>query len=581
MRSRPRGTPGPLAVTAVLALLATVALSATVPTAGPAGAATGTCDVTGAPGPYPVVLIHGFAQTSKTLDKDWATLKPALTTAGANPVVFDYAGQSLDFPDPTTNAATRFKKTLSCLADASKTAGGPGQVGVVAHSMGGLVTRAALQAGAPAAQIGFVVTISTPHEGATFDAASWPFIGAAALTACPTAPVTTPGPAATPFICEQARNATSPAARGMAGGSPQLQALHHIPAEVPMQLVGGDLELCGVLFEWDGPCAHGSDPLVHPASSLRHGATLGPQQKTTKVDCRSTVANFVIGLRNDLADIGCTHGAIRHHAGTVDAVRRAVDNWKAQVSTAGRGAEPPRASTTAPAPAAGFPHRVTRDLQGYGQVADVIGKAFSRRSRPDTAAPAVGTQLRRGDEVVVTCQEYGGPLEGVGDMDLVADLELWDKLDDGTYVTDWLLDTTKPPGPDPHNDHPGRDPAIPICPGTSPGRLPTLAYETPGQNQQGFGEVRPAVVYFGGSPSGLVTNISWDSWGGPEARGRGEALYVDGSTDVAHAPREPAVIVVADLGPCGGQARYRSLGWYFPGRGQTQDSGGMQDVCPG
>jgi hypothetical protein len=38
---------------------------------------------------------------------------------------------------------------------------------------------------------------------------------------------------------------------------------------------------------------------------------------------------------------------------------------------------------------------------------------------------------------------------------------------------------------------------------------------------RGFGTVRPKEIFNGGDPSGHVTNITWDSWGGAEATGHG------------------------------------------------------------
>ncbi len=40
-------------------------------------------------------------------------------------------------------------------------------------------------------------------------------------------------------------------------------------------------------------------------------------------------------------------------------------------------------------------------------------------------------------------------------------------------------------------------------------------------NSQGFGSVRPIRIFNGGDPSGLVTGITWTSWGGKDALGHG------------------------------------------------------------
>jgi hypothetical protein len=47
-----------------------------------------------------------------------------------------------------------------------------------------------------------------------------------------------------------------------------------------------------------------------------------------------------------------------------------------------------------------------------------------------------------------------------------------------------------------------------------------------GVDSRGFGEVRPATVFNGGDPTGLVTGITWSSWGGSTATGTGTSDYV-------------------------------------------------------
>lgn len=43
-----------------------------------------------------------------------------------------------------------------------------------------------------------------------------------------------------------------------------------------------------------------------------------------------------------------------------------------------------------------------------------------------------------------------------------------------------------------------------------------------GEYDEGFGEERPARIYNGGVPSGLILNVVWKSWGGPVALGTAE-----------------------------------------------------------
>lgn len=94
-------------------------------------------------------------------------------------------------------------------------------------------------------------------------------------------------------------------------------------------------------------------------------------------------------------------------------------------------------------------------------------------------------------------------------------------------------------------------------------------------NQKGYGEIRPTIVFNGGATSGLIEDVTWDSWGGPEARGRGQAY----DPTFATPGTAPAVIVAYDLGSCAGATRYRAVTWYFPGRGETFVPANGQRIC--
>ena len=84
--------------------------------------------------------------------------------------------------------------------------------------------------------------------------------------------------------------------------------------------------------------------------------------------------------------------------------------------------------------------------------------------------------------------------------------------------------------------------------------------------QSGYGEVRPPEISNGGaSLSGIVTEIVWDSWGGPTASGTGTTAHVTPeSPSPGAAPQERASIVAFELGECDGIFMYRSFVWFFP-----------------
>jgi hypothetical protein len=102
-----------------------------------------------------------------------------------------------------------------------------------------------------------------------------------------------------------------------------------------------------------------------------------------------------------------------------------------------------------------------------------------------------------------------------------------------------------------------------------------------GYNSRGFGEVRPATVFNGGDPTGLVMDITWSSWGGSTAIGTGTSDYVGPNQTVAGGTQEKVTIVAFDLGICGGTLMYQAVEWYFPQHGQKFNPSQYEDICTG
>jgi hypothetical protein len=125
------------------------------------------------------------------------------------------------------------------------------------------------------------------------------------------------------------------------------------------------------------------------------------------------------------------------------------------------------------------------------------------------------------------------------------------------------------------------------APATSPSPATPPAVPTLGQpaglfaHGQGFGQVKPATVDNGGDPTGLVTAISWHSWGGSSATGTGTSDYVGPNQTVATGTQQPVTIVAFDLGDCGGRLMYRAVEWYFPQHRQSFNPRQYEDVCTG
>jgi hypothetical protein len=97
----------------------------------------------------------------------------------------------------------------------------------------------------------------------------------------------------------------------------------------------------------------------------------------------------------------------------------------------------------------------------------------------------------------------------------------------------------------------------------------------------GFGQVEPKKVDNGGDPTGIVSSITWNNWGGGQAVGTGLSDYVGPNQTVANGTIEPVRIVAFDLGTCHGRYMYEAVEWYFPQHGQTFDANQFDDVCTG
>jgi hypothetical protein len=130
--------------------------------------------------------------------------------------------------------------------------------------------------------------------------------------------------------------------------------------------------------------------------------------------------------------------------------------------------------------------------------------------------------------------------------------------------------------------------ATPAAPATpQPSATPTTPAPTLGQlagvfaQGQGFGQVEPAKIFNGGDPTGLVTHITWQSWGSRRAIGSGTAEYVGPNQSVATGKPKPATVVAFHLGTCDGKLMYQAVEWYFPGLGQSFDPTHYENICTG
>jgi hypothetical protein len=121
-------------------------------------------------------------------------------------------------------------------------------------------------------------------------------------------------------------------------------------------------------------------------------------------------------------------------------------------------------------------------------------------------------------------------------------------------------------------------------PSTASGAPPTLGLASAfGPSSAGFGQVRPSEISLGGDPTGMVSGISWQSWGGAQATGTGTGTYVGPGQTAAQGSPEPADVVASGLGTCGGAPAYQQVTWYFPTEGQSLSTTTVStvDACTG
>ena len=119
-------------------------------------------------------------------------------------------------------------------------------------------------------------------------------------------------------------------------------------------------------------------------------------------------------------------------------------------------------------------------------------------------------------------------------------------------------------------------------PSASPAGVPTLGQLAGDFAQgQGVGQVKPAKIFNGGDPTGLVTHMAWSSWGGTQATATGTAEYVGPNQSVASGTEETTTVVAFDLGTCDGKYMYQAIEWYFPQHNQAFNPSTYENICTG
>lgn len=281
----------------------------------------------------PVLLVHGFHEGTDV----WASMTKAIQAAIPEVTVVT----PFDYPDTQwvtdSSIGPKLAAVIRCLATDSKQNGGPGKVIIVAHSMGGLAVRCAVDpkcAGSGAVsqqQIGLVITLGTPNTGSllatTGNALSTTgVIGCEVILALQTG-LNLPCPDLGSWLF----GANTPAAQAMAIGldgqpSQDLSALQALPSTIPLDAIAGQVtvttSLFGLgLFQINGPQSDLGDLVVpvasaldgapptspaHPGTSTPHS---GPGSGTLTISCGTVSVSDLLGPgpASVIPDVTCWH----------------------------------------------------------------------------------------------------------------------------------------------------------------------------------------------------------------------------------------------------------------------------------
>jgi hypothetical protein len=212
---------------------------------------------------------------------------------GRQYLLFDYAAASTQWPDQP-DIAQCLAHYIKSVSDTNRSRGGDGMVYLLAHSMGGLAIRFALDpryGGIPglADDVGGVVSLDTPYRGAMWGDSllAW---GASVLNQ---------------FGHAMFPSGNSSAWRCLAGG-PRLDwpagcaVPPALPTQVPLYQIGGDVTVRRTFF---GIHAYdidlGGDGIVDDTSQWGSvgddGKVVATQSGTTAVDCTVDSADFPLG----------------------------------------------------------------------------------------------------------------------------------------------------------------------------------------------------------------------------------------------------------------------------------------------
>ncbi len=90
---------------------------------------------------------------------------------------------------------------------------------------------------------------------------------------------------------------------------------------------------------------------------------------------------------------------------------------------------------------------------------------------------------------------------------------------------------------------------------------PVLGWKYAFKYGNGFGTVRPSLVYLGGDATGKVKSITWHRWGYTKSVGYGRGWCPGKSVAAGHPCA--AKLQISDIGGCHGRRAYRRLQFFF------------------
>lgn len=266
-----------------------------------------------APEAHPVVLVHGWRGKPMT---DTRTQLERRMRQGWQYLLFDYHSDSDEWASSEEVSGCLANYLLQVSRQHSDR-GGDGRVYVVAHSMGGLALRFAVQRGADDPQggprvdisglIGGLTTLDTPHQGAPWGQTAYSdFVGLLSSLGG-LGPIPEPNSRASRCL------ASHQAGQGLPNGC---AAPPYLPSWIPVHQVEGAATVTRTLFGWKAyDMVVGGDGVVPSSSSAGYlgsasGPTVGRSVSIQTVACSMEAPSL-------LARAGAKYGSRGGWAGTI------------------------------------------------------------------------------------------------------------------------------------------------------------------------------------------------------------------------------------------------------------------------